>query len=484
MSSIRSAIANGFLRLASTLGGANAPSGTGAAPPTAAAAPIEAARHVDAQNQLAAIERSFAVAEFTSEGTVLRANDNFCRAVGYTASEILGRQHSLFVEPAQRESADYRDFWRRLKEGEAVQGLFGRVGKSGRRVWLRSFYVAVNGVDGKPAKILEYATDVTEETEFAHEFQLASRETQRVCQQSIAGNLVMRIATDGMSSEIKQMVTDVNAVLNARCVLIGRIKNLTVSVLSASEEIAKGNDSLSRITESQAASLEETSSSMEQMTATVKQTAENAGRASEFAVIARQRAESGGEVVGSAVTAMRQINESSRKIADIIGVIDEIAFQTNLLALNAAVEAARAGEEGRGFAVVASEVRNLAGRSAAAAKEIKSLIQDSVNKVQDGSRLVDASGKTLSDIVSAVKTVTDIVAEIAVSSREQAAGIEQVNKAVLQLDGGTQQNAALVEQTASASQQILEQIEALHKTVAKYQVEDEARVANRGRNAA
>jgi methyl-accepting chemotaxis protein len=185
---------------------------------------------------------------------------------------------------------------------------------------------------------------------------------------------------------------------------------------------------------------------------------------------ARQQAEKGGAVVSNAVAAMSGINEASKKIADIIGVIDEIAFQTNLLALNAAVEAARAGEQGRGFAVVATEVRNLAGRSATAAKEIKTLIQDSVARVEHGSKLVDESGRTLEEIVSAVKKVTDIVAEIAAASREQSSGIEQVNKAVMQMDTTTQQNAALVEEAAAASQAIVEQAQALSGIVARYNV--------------
>jgi methyl-accepting chemotaxis protein len=213
---------------------------------------------------------------------------------------------------------------------------------------------------------------------------------------------------------------------------------------------------------------------MEEMTSTVKQTADNAGQANQLAMAARQQAEKGGAVVSSAVGAMHEINRASKKIADIIGVIDEIAFQTNLLALNAAVEAARAGEQGRGFAVVATEVRNLAGRSATAAKEIKALIQDSVGKVNEGSRLVDESGRTLDEIVGAVKKVTDIVAEIAAASREQSAGIEQVNKAVVQMDAGTQQNAALVEQAAAASQAIVEQAMLLNSLVSHYQVKDVA----------
>jgi methyl-accepting chemotaxis protein-1 (serine sensor receptor) len=201
---------------------------------------------------------------------------------------------------------------------------------------------------------------------------------------------------------------------------------------------------------------------MEEMTSTVKQNADNARQANQLAAGARDQAETGGMVVTQAVNAMNAINASSKKIADIIGVIDEIAFQTNLLALNAAVEAARAGEQGRGFAVVASEVRNLAQRSAAAAKEIKGLINDSVEKVRTGSELVDDSGKVLTQIVESVKKVTDIVAEIAAASQEQAAGIDQVNKAVMQMDEVTQQNAALVEQAAAASKSMEEQA---HKMV-------------------
>jgi len=212
------------------------------------------------------------------------------------------------------------------------------------------------------------------------------------------------------------------------------------------------------------------------MTSTVKQNADNAGQANQLAVAARDQAEKGGAVVAKAVTAMTGINQASKKIADIIGVIDEIAFQTNLLALNAAVEAARAGEQGRGFAVVATEVRNLAGRSATAAKEIKALIQDSVDKVREGSTLVTQSGATLEQIVGAVKKVNDIVAEIAAASREQSTGIEQVNKAVMQMDEGTQQNAALVEQTSAASQSMADQAHSLNAAMQKYRVNSAAGV--------
>jgi methyl-accepting chemotaxis protein len=234
--------------------------------------------------------------------------------------------------------------------------------------------------------------------------------------------------------------------------------------------MSQGSTNLSQRTEEQASSLEETASSMEEMTSTVKQNADNALQANQLAVAARDQAEKGGMVVAKAVKAMTGINEASKKIADIIGVIDEIAFQTNLLALNAAVEAARAGEQGRGFAVVASEVRNLASRSATAAKEIKTLIQDSVQKVDEGSSLVTQSGATLEQIVGAVKKVTDIVAEIAAASQEQSAGIEQVNKAVMQLDELTQQNAALVEEASASSQAMADQARGLNEAMQRYKV--------------
>ena len=297
------------------------------------------------------------------------------------------------------------------------------------------------------------------------------KEIEGIVEGALEGDLSNRIRKEGKTGFFGSLATGMNSLLDNVGELVGRIKSATGEVQTGAEEISRGNTSLSQRTEEQASSLEETASSMEQMTSTVKQTADNAMQANQLALAARTQAEKGGEVVGRAVTAMSAINASSRKIADIIGVIDEIAFQTNLLALNAAVEAARAGEQGRGFAVVASEVRNLAGRSATAAKEIKALIQDSVVKVDEGGKLVDESGRTLDEIVQAVKKVTDIVAEIASASQEQSSGIEQVNRAVMQMDEVTQQNAALVEQAAAASEAIVEQAQNLNQLVARYRLE-------------
>lgn len=279
-----------------------------------------------------------------------------------------------------------------------------------------------------------------------------------------SGDLTSKIEADYEGS-FGQLKTDINATVDTFTGVVDNISTSASEVLSGAHEIAQGNNDLSRRTEEQAASLEETASSMEEMTSTVRQNADNAHQANQLSQEAREQAKRGGEVVSAAITAMGEITTSSNKIAEIIEVINEIAFQTNLLALNAAVEAARAGEQGRGFAVVASEVRNLAQRSASASKDIKDLIEDSVAKVGEGSELVNKSGETLEEINASVKKVSDIIAEISAAGQEQSAGIEQVNKAITQMDQRTQQNAALVEQAAAASESVGDQAEGLNKLV-------------------
>ena len=279
------------------------------------------------------------------------------------------------------------------------------------------------------------------------------------------------------TDELARLLAALRAMDKRLVDIVSDVRNGSDEVSTAAQQIARGNDDLSQRTQEQASSLEETASSMEEMTSTVKQNAENASHANQLARGAREQAERGGEVVTQAVTAMRDINSSSRKISDIVSLIDEIAFQTNLLALNAAVEAARAGEQGRGFAVVATEVRNLAQRSASAAKEIKLLINDSADKVKAGTALVDQSGKALAEIVDSVKKVTDIVAEIAAASQEQSAGIDQVNNAVSQMDEMTQQNAALVEQASAAARAMHEQASELTRQVGFFRMAGDTAVA-------
>lgn len=275
------------------------------------------------------------------------------------------------------------------------------------------------------------------------------------------------------SGDSSSIVAAMQSMRNRLTEIVTNVRNASDCVSAGARQLSMGNDDLSQRTQEQAAALEETASSMEEMTATVKQNSDNAREANQLASGARIHAERGGEVMTRAVNAMNDINSSSRKIADIISVIDEIAFQTNLLALNAAVEAARAGEQGRGFAVVASEVRNLAQRSASAAKEIKSLIEDSVDKVRTGSALVDESGKALGEIMEGIKKVGDVVSEMAAASEEQATGIEQVNTAVTQMDQTTQQNAALVEEAAAAAKSMEQQAQQVVAQVSFFRVKSD-----------
>ncbi|MFM9912458.1 MAG: methyl-accepting chemotaxis protein [Methylophilaceae bacterium] len=298
---------------------------------------------------------------------------------------------------------------------------------------------------GEPAEVLETAKEIAR------------------------GNLANHIAVN--SGDTTSLLAALNEMQGSLRNLILQIKTSADSIGTGAKEIASGNSDLSSRTEQQASSLEETASSMEELSSTVKQNAENAKQANQLASAASGVAVKGGQVVGEVVGTMSSINESSRKIVDIISVIDGIAFQTNILALNAAVEAARAGEQGRGFAVVAAEVRNLAQRSAAAAKEIKTLIGDSVDKVENGTKLVAQAGETMEEIVNSVKRVTDIMGEIAAASAEQSSGIDQINNAVTQMDEVTQQNAALVEQAAAAAESLEEQAQELTEAVSVFKLD-------------
>jgi methyl-accepting chemotaxis protein len=299
------------------------------------------------------------------------------------------------------------------------------------------------------------------------------KEAVQVAQTVAGGDLTSRIDVTSLdeTGQLLQALKDMNASLVN---IVREVRTGTDTIASASQQIATGNADLSSRTEEQATSLEETASSMEELTSTVRQNADNALRANRLAVTASEVARQGGSVVEEVVGTMSAINESARKIADIIGVIDGIAFQTNILALNAAVEAARAGANGAGFAVVATEVRNLAQRSAVAAKDIKTLINDSVDKVDAGSRLVGQAGATMSEVVDSIRRVTDIMGDISTASQEQSAGIEQVTHAVAQMEQTTQQNAALVEEAAAASDSMQDQAHKLADIVSVFKLDGRA----------
>ena len=412
------------------------------------------------EQQALAMSKSQAVIEFNLDGTVVTANDNFLACLGYSLDEIKGKHHRMFADPAFANSLEYQAFWAKLNRGEFDTGVYKRIAKGGREIWIQASYNPIFDASGKPYKVVKFATDITAQKQSQIDMEKLVAEAQAVLGRLASNDLTLEM-TETYRGDLDKVKTSINAVVQNLTQTITTVREAVQAVSSGAEQITKGNEDLSQRTSEQASALEETSASMEEMTSTVKQNADNAKQANQLAIAARDIADKGGSVTVRAVEAMGEINKSSKKIADIITVIDEIAFQTNLLALNAAVEAARAGEHGRGFAVVAAEVRNLAQRSATAAKEIKGLINESIQRVNDGSELVNPSGKTLEEIVSSVKRVTDIIAEITAASQEQAQGIDQVNKAIMQMDETTQQNAALVEETTSASQSMKDQAKEL-----------------------
>ncbi|HZW26659.1 MAG TPA: methyl-accepting chemotaxis protein [Gallionella sp.] len=374
---------------------------------------------------------------------------------------------------SQKITGNYAGVFDRTKNGvngtvDALTKIVGEIKAIVEDAAVRGSFATkmdMNGKAGYTKELSELLNQLSNVTE------AGIADVVRVANALAKGDLTQTISKEYAGS-FNDMKVGVNGTVSNLKELVGQIKDATDTINTASKEIASGNADLSQRTEEQASSLEETASSMEELTSTVKQNAENAKQANQLAIGASDVAGKGGAVVGQVVTTMDSINESSRKIVDIISVIDGIAFQTNILALNAAVEAARAGEQGRGFAVVAGEVRNLAQRSAAAAKEIKTLIGDSVEKVEGGSKLVAQAGQTMEEIVTSIKRVTDIMSEITAASAEQSRGIEQVNTAITQMDEVTQQNAALVEEAAAAAESLEEQAQNLAVAVATFKVDE------------
>ncbi|MBX3318588.1 MAG: PAS domain-containing protein [Nitrospira sp.] len=416
------------------------------------------------QGIMDAIDKSYASIEFKLDGTIVKANENFLKTVGYSLDEIKGQHHRIFCDTGYVNSPEYAGFWQKLNRGEFDAGVYRRLGKGGKEVWIQASYNPIKDEMGRPFKVVKFAIDITAQKHAQAQLEACMAEAQQSLGALADGDLTLMMS-GVYEGELNKIKESINAALTNLTNTMTTVRDAVEAVSSGSEQITKGNEDLSQRTSEQASALEETSASMEEMTSTVKQNADNAKQANQLAIAARDTADKGGAVTKKAVDAMGEINKSSKKIADIITVIDEIAFQTNLLALNAAVEAARAGEHGRGFAVVAAEVRNLAQRSATAAKEIKGLINESIQRVTDGSELVNQSGKTLEEIVSSVKRVTDIIAEITAASQEQASGIDQVNKAIMSMDETTQQNAALVEETTSAAQSMKDQAQELMRQV-------------------
>ena len=416
----------------------------------------------ESEAQLEAIGRSQAVIEFNMDGSVIRANDNFLQTLGYTLGEIQGQHHSIFVDSEYAASAAYSGFWARLNRGEYDSGEYKRMTKSGKEIWIQASYNPILDENGKPLRVVKYATDITAR-------RYATDEISKTIRAVADGDLTARVPDD-VTGDFEVVAKALNEALGSVDTSLGQIAAAAEQVSSAAEEISSGSQSLAQSTSEQASTLEEVSSNLQEMASMTQQNTSNAHEAKSLSDGARQFSTKGMDSMRRLSEAMEKIKGSSDETAKIVKTIDEIAFQTNLLALNAAVEAARAGDAGKGFAVVAEEVRNLAMRSAEAAKDTAQLIQESVNNAEGGVALNQEVMENLEEISQQVEKVSEVMAEISAASEQQNQGIDQISSAVEQMNQVTQQSAANAEESSSAAEELSGQSEEMKGLVREFQI--------------
>lgn len=424
----------------------------------------------DWKGQIEAISKAQAVIEFTLEGEVITANQNFLSVLGYTLGEIKGQHHRMFVEPDFARSAEYQAFWTRLRSGQYEAAEYCRIGKGGRKVWIQASYNPIFDAEGKPYKVVKYATDVTARKQAVLTLGAALGELAE-------GRLDCHI-TAPLPGELDEVRSSLNQTVDRLNHIVSGLRDAASSLRTATAEIMSGTGDLADRTSRQAAAVEETSAAMEQLASTVSDNAKRAETARSASLEVSGDARDAGTVIGNANSAMERIATSSGKISNIIGLIDDIAFQTNLLALNASVEAARAGEAGKGFAVVAVEVRRLAQSAAQASAEVKLLIEQSASEVAGGTRLVAEATEKVNRVVSGIYRSTELVEQISSATQSQASAIAEVSTAVRQMDEMTQHNAALVEETNAAVEQTEGQATELDRIVEQF-VLSEKKLARR-----
>jgi methyl-accepting chemotaxis protein len=413
--------------------------------------------------QIEAISRVQAVISFSLDGTVLDANENFLATLDYAWDEIVGKHHAMFCDPAYTRTDEYAQFWKRLRAGEYIAAEFQRFGKGGKEVWIQASYNPVLDAAGRVAKVVKFATDITERKRAEGVINELTNSLRMMAQGDLSGNI-----DQVYTGQYEKLRHAFNSSLGRLQEIVDGMRTTSRALKTATGEILSGANDLSERTTRQAATIEETSASVEQLTGAVADNAKRAASASEKARHVVSVALDGGIVMGQATEAMSAMEASSMQISKIIGLIDDIAFQTNLLALNASVEAARAGEAGKGFAVVAIEVRRLAQSAAQASADVKVLIETSQGEVRSGSQLVSKAADRLADIVEGAEESATLIDEIATANREQSASLGEVSVAVRQMDEMTQHNAALVEETNAAIEQTEAQAAALDDLVAVF----------------
>lgn len=415
---------------------------------------------VEDAGKLEAISHSQAIIEFTPNGEILTANENFCSAMGYSLDEIVGRHHRIFCRPDYAATAEYAAFWQRLAGGRFEANEFVRIAKGGNEIWIQAAYNPILDSSGRVTRVVKFATDVTARMGAINQVSVALGALSE-------GDLTVMLdrpfvpTMEELRGNFNESVTQLNATMR-------NLGEFSVAIAEGSSEISGAADSFSRRTEQQAASLEQTAAALDEITMTVTDTSSRAQEAGKLVSATRSDAEASALVMDKAVAAMGEIEKSSREISNILGVIDDIAFQTNLLALNAGVEAARAGEAGKGFAVVAQEVRELAQRAASAAKDIKTLISTSDRLVGKGVDLVGHTGTALQQIVGRVADIDRNILAIADAAREQSVALKEISSSVNAMDQATQQNAAMAEETTAASVAQAKQAALLREQLAQF----------------
>ncbi|MFI0395175.1 methyl-accepting chemotaxis protein [Paracoccus jiaweipingae] len=425
---------------------------------------------LDAQAKLQAMSQSQAMIEFTPDGTILDANENFLRTMGYRLDDIKGHHHRMFVDPDEQRSADYQAFWAALARGEAHGGDFRRIGKGGRTVWIFGYYSPVRDDMNNVVKVVKYASDVTARVDAVRELTAGL--------QALAGGQLRHRISDKVQGEFVELRDSFNKSLTVFADLVAQIRSRAGIMKSEATEISRGAQDLAHRGESQAAALEETAAAVEEISGNITMTSESAQQADGAARDAQQVVLRGAEIVGKAIEAIERIDEHTRQMGEFTRVIESFAFQTNLLSINAAVEAARAGEVGRGFAVVANEVRNLAQQSAKASQNIGELISKSENEVKMGVKLVRDAGTVLDQIRTAAGGVVENITGIAHATTEQSTGVREVSTSLSQLDSVNQANLAMSEQYATAAGALSEQVAELNAMLDRFDV-DNAQIADK-----